>query len=295
MNDSPSSLEERLAAYRQPLDDALSQNPAPTSTSMSLERSNSAITLDADDFTSTEPPTGTRWPVLAVTAACVALIVAAGLLIVSRTNPSTGVSTNSFDDTAPVSCVREDGVVDVGDPAPGLVFDDPQFISSLPADTPPRELAIRAILNPVAGDQCIAFDPGSIATSLDQSSGVVTAALDAPVAGIPFEVRLTIVQTAEAIGVTRIDGLTSFAVDQSEPTATLNLADELPPTADSIDVRFRAGADVFDITTTIDQASAIALVPSDDTVASEDLSSVTYVIRDEAGSVLDTGGTTIPA
>lgn len=295
MNDFLPTLEDRLAAYRQPLDEALSQNPAPSSMTIRRDHSGDAMTVDAVEFESEEAATASRWPIFATAAACLALIAGAGLLIVSRTEPSSGVSSNGFDDTAPVACPRQTGSPDVGDPAPELDFDDPQFIVTLPADTPPRVLAVRAILNPVAGNQCIAFDPNSIATSVDQSTGIVTATLNPPTAASTLEVRLTIDRTAESIGVTRIDGLTPFKVDQSSPIAALNLASDLPQTAASIDVRFRAGTDVVNITASPAQAPAIPLAPTDGSIDANDPTWVTYVIRDEAGRVLDTGGTTLPA
>ncbi len=295
MSNSLPTLEDRLAAYRQPLDEALEQNPAPSSTTIRRDDSHDRDTVEVFDLELEEAARASRWPTYAMAAASLALIAGAGLLFVSRTDPPSGVSSNGFSDTAPVACQQQAGAPDVGSPAPDLDFENSQFIVALPADTPPRVLAVRAILNPIAGDRCIAFDPASIATSLDQSTGAVTAMLSSPAAGNRFEVRLAIARTTERIGVTRIDGLTPFEVDQSNPTATLNLASNLPAGASEIYVRFRVGTDVVVVTASLDQAPAIPLVATGDSIdPDDDVVWVTYVIRDDAGRALDIGGSILP-
>lgn len=106
---------------------------------------------------------------------------------------------------------------------------------------------------------------------------------------------MTLAETSEAIGVTRIDGETEFSVDQSNPTAALNLSGDLPAAATEIAVRFRIGTDIVDVTAPITGASSIPLAAtdsSDDLVG--DLVWVTYVIRDDVGRALDTGGRLVP-
>ncbi len=260
----------RVAAYRQPLDEALEQNPAPSSTTIRRGHSHDGNNVAVLNPEPEEAVKASRWPTYAMAAACLALIAGAGLLFVNRTDPTSGISSNSFDETTPVACPQQAGTPDVGDPAPDLDFDNSQFLVALPADTPPRALAVRALLDPAAGAQCIAFDPASIATTLDQSNGAVTATLHPPAAGNNLELRLTIARTTDLIGVTRINGLTPFEVDQSNPTATLNLAGDLPARASEIDVTFRVGTDIVNITAPLDQAQAIPLTATDGSIGPDE-------------------------
>ena len=295
MSTSHSAVEDRLARYRQLLDTALEQRPAPSVATARPARPGEADLVGLDDFEALAPARSHAWARYAMAAASVVLLVGAGLLVVNRIDTSTRVSSDVLDDTAPVACPPQPGTPDVGNPAPELDFDNPRFLVALPTGTPPRVLAVRALLNPVAGDRCLAFDPDTIETSLDQSTETVTARVTVPSAGREFETQLMIAQAADAIGVTQINGLTQFSIEQSDPNATLNLLGDLPSTATEIEVRFRLGNEVADITVPITSASSIPLTASSGSVGPEgDLVWVTFVIRDDTGLALDAGGRLVP-
>ncbi|MCY7412872.1 MAG: hypothetical protein LH471_07555 [Salinibacterium sp.] len=296
MTTSHRTVEDRLASYRQPLDLALEQKPALAVDAARPDRAGEADFLGFDDVEPQEHANTSAWPRYAVAAASLVLLVGAGLMIALRIDSSAGVSSNILDDTAPVACPS--GSRDVGNPAPELDFDNPGFLAALPLGTPPRVLAVRALLNPAAGDRCLAFGAGTIDTSLDQSTNTVTVK-SVPPAGPEFEARLTIAQSADAIGVTEIKGMTPFTIDQSKPTATLKLRGDLPATATQIGVTFRLGNEVSEITVPISSASAIALRPASGSDELEgDLVWVVFVIRDgtglNTGAVLDIGGRPVP-
>ena len=297
MTTSHRTVEDRLASYRQPLDSALEQKPAPAVDAARPDRASEADLLGFDDVEPQEHANTSAWPRYAVAAASLVRLVGAGLMIALRIDSSAGTSSNVLDDTAPVACAS--GSRDVGNPAPELDFDNPGFLAALPLGTPPRVLAVRALLNPAAGDRCLAFGAGTIDTSLDQPSNTVTVRSSVLPAGPEFEARLTIAQNADAIGVTEIKGMTPFTIDQSKPTATLNLRSDLPATATQIAVKFRLGNEVSEITVPISSASAIALRPASGSDELEgDLVWVVFVIRDgtglDTGAALDIGGRLVP-
>jgi hypothetical protein len=87
MSTSLRTVEDRIAAYRQPLDEALEQNPAPFLAVERHDRPGQADPLNVDDFERQELPKISVWPKYAAAAASVMLLVGAGLLIASRTDP----------------------------------------------------------------------------------------------------------------------------------------------------------------------------------------------------------------
>lgn len=81
MSTSHHTIEDRLAAYRRPLDEALEQNPVPSAATAHRDSRNDVGVIEIQDFEQQQPTKISYWPKYTMAAASIVLLVTAGLLV----------------------------------------------------------------------------------------------------------------------------------------------------------------------------------------------------------------------
>ena len=288
MNRNSSVIEQRLANYRPTLDDAIAHRSSRSGSG------NAPADIDLVDADWDTAPLGRRpdRSRLLVGAVAVALIAGLGVFLATRTQepstapssapdsltPATASAAPSNDatvDTAPAEIVPGSGVTPacpagtetvgtgtlyLGGPASDQNLATNGFIFSLPKGPTPVDFAIKAIALPVIGLEC------SITAIPTANDNVVSVLVDPPAVPAPLQLDVTISETDDVIGVTRIDGATTFEVTTTAPTPSLRLLDGVPSSAQRVQVRFKKGDDVWELSADPKLGTDIPLtVPSGET------------------------------
>ena len=106
----------------------------------------------------------------------------------------------------------------------------------------------------------------SITAAPTADDHVVSVVVDPPAVPVPLHLDVTVSETDGVIGVTRIDGATSFKVSATAATPSLRLLDGVPSSAERVQVRFKKGDDVWELSADPKLGTDIPLtVPSGET------------------------------
>lgn len=308
------TIEDRLAAYRPALDAAIAERSANP-----LLRGPAVVELDFEPASPSRRPARTT---LLVGAAGIVMIAGLTTLVTLRDEPgitpsSPGTSTpplvaTTVDDavppitqatavpegTAPATtaegsgttpaCPAETGTV----PAGTLYLGGPPseqnlaaagFIYSLPSGRTALDVAMKTVAMPVIGLEC-----GISATpTADPNVALVT--VEPPATPQTLQLTVTVVERDGAIGAIAIGGTTQFEADATN----LRLGSGVPAAAARVQVRFKKGEDVWELTAEPTSDVDIALaVPNGETdrFPDEPIDWVLFTILDAQYRVLDAGG-----
>jgi len=321
MNNS-TVIEDRLARYRPTLDHAIEHHasaPEVAKTPGAFDIIDSDVDIAWDSTPVVQTPPRAR---LLVGAAAVALIGGLGVFLVTRSDqPATApanapepvvtatATTPNIDDavtdTAPATVVAGSGLTPacpagtetvgtgtlyLGGPRSDQNLATNGFIFSLPQGPTPVDVAMKAIGLPVIGLEC------SISGTPTADANVVNVLVDPPAVPAALGLDVTISETNDVIGVTRIDGGTSFEITTTEATPSLRLLDGVPTSAQRVQVRFKKGDDVWELSADPTPGADIALiVPGGETdnFATEPVDWVLFTLIGANERIVGAGGQVI--
>ncbi len=157
----------------------------------------------------------------------------------------------------------------------------------MPAGPTAVDFALKAIELPVIGQQCSI----TVAPTPDDSTVIVT--VDPPAVPYPLRLNVNLDERDGIIGVTGITGSTTFETNRTGDQATLTLIDGVPASATRVQVRFKKGDDVWELTADPTMGAAITLaVPSGETdhFSDQTIDWVLFTAIDANEHVVDAGG-----
>lgn len=314
MSSTASALEDRLARYRPILDGAIAERNAVASMREPLAGSD-LVELDRQPVESGRSSNRSR-----VLVGATAAVMIGGLAVVvaardtrpvspARSSPVDSEATNegtapsaTVVDTTPATALAGSGLTPacpvgadtigvgtlyLGGPASDQNLAAPGFIFSLPAGPAPVDVAIDAIGLPVIGQQC------SITAAPTADGSTVTVTVDPPAVPTSLRFDVRVGERDGVIGVTGITGSTSFETNRVGDRATLTLKGGVPASATRIQVRFKKGDDVWELTTDPTAGTVVDLaVPNGETDRFPDqaVDWVLFTAIDATEHVVDAGG-----
>lgn len=331
MNRSTSMVEERLADYRPTLDDAIAGRTSAIDTERASVVDNLVefdwdVEVEWDSTPEDHAPNRSR---LLVAAVVVVLIGGLGVLFAVRSDLSVVGPANSPEsvdtattnranvtaddgdtppaDTAPATIVLGSGLTPacpaqtgtetigigtlyLGGPPSDQNLAASGFIFSLPKGPALVDVAIKAIALPVIGLEC------SITGAPTEDENVVSVSVEPPAVPVPLQLDVTISETNDSIGVTRIDGSTSFEITNSEELTSVRLLDGVPSSAERMQVRFKKGEDVWELSADPTVGADVPLtVPNGevDNYPSEPVDWVLFTLIGANERIVGTGGRVI--
>lgn len=212
------------------------------------------------------------------------------------TNVGTTPATTVLGGGASLPCQSDDGQLPVppatlylGGPANDQNLALPGSIFALGNGVPAVDVAVRAIGSAVVGYDC------NITTSAP-ADGSVTVAIDPPAAATRLTLEVALVERDNAVSVTAITGSTDFETSTVEGTATLTFREALPSDTAQVQVRFKKGDDVWELTADAAADTPIPLtVPRGETdrFPGEPVDWVLYTALDDQYLLVDAGGATL--
>ena len=321
MSRTTPTLEDRLAHYRPTLDDAIVDRTAPET----LDHRFTDFDLIELDWQPVEigRSTGRSRALVGVSAAVLlgglAVIVStrdnspapsanspapqdSGAPLDTATLPGATTPTNVVVDTTPATTIEGSGLTPacppgtdtigtgtlyLGGPASDQNLAAPGFIFSLPAGPTAVAVALKAIELPVIGQEC------SITAAPTPDSSTVIVTVDPPAVPYPLRLNVNVDERDGIIGVTVVTGSTSFETNRIGDQATLTLIDGVPASATRVQVRFKKGDDVWELTADPTMGTAITLaVPNGETDRFPDqtIDWVLFTAIDANEHVVDAGG-----
>ncbi len=314
MSRTTPSLEDRLVRYRPTLDDAIADR---TALAPSDHRVADLDLIDLDWPPAELGRSAYRSRVL-VGASAVVLIGGLAVVLATRDNPPVApahsaatpdtsfVSGNTTSaevvDTTPATTIEGSGVtpacppetetvthdtIYLGGPASAQNLAAPGFIFSVPIGPTAVDIAIRAIALPVIGQQC------SIVAAPTSNAGTVMVTVNPPAVPTALRLEMSIVERDGIIGVTGITGSTRFATNRVGDQVNLTLIDGLPASAARVQVRFKKGNDVWELTADATTGTAITLaIPSGeaDRFPDQPIDWALFTAIDANDHVVDVGG-----
>lgn len=313
-------LEERLARYRPILDGAIAERTALASTDQ--------VRMGADlvelDWQPVEPGRMSNRSRVLVGASAVVMIGGLAVIVGTRdtspVTPANSVSpvatearndnttpSEAPDDTSPATTIPGPGqtpdcpagtnaigpdtpsvgTLYLGGPASDRNLAAAGFIFSQPSGLTAADVAVSAIGLPIIGWECSI----TAAPTVDASTVIVTVNPPAAPASLRFDVNVS--ERDGIIGVTGITGSTSFEINRVGDGATLTLIDGVPESASRIQVRFKKGDDVWELTADTIAGTAINLaVPNGETdrFPDQNIDWVLFTAIDANEHVVDAGG-----
>jgi len=316
------TLEDRLARYRPTLDEAIADRTANAGPDSHL------IELDLRPVEAHRGPKRSRTLVVGSAAVLVgglAVIVAirddppAGPANASTPTDSSPIESTSVPtdtalapqgtppdgvvvDTAPATTIEGSGLTPpcpagtdtigtgtlyLGGPASEQNLAAPGFVFSLPTGLTAVDVAMRAIALPVIGQEC------SISAAPSPDAGFVIVTVDPPATPTSLRFTVAVAERDGTTGVTSITGSTRFETNRTGDQTTLTFIDGVPAKATRIQVRFKKGDDVWELTADTTLGTAITLaVPSGETDRFPDqpIDWVLFTAIDGNEHVVDAGG-----
>jgi hypothetical protein len=319
MSSSTPTLEDRLARYRPVLEGAIADR---TSSATSDRPFVDRPLIELDREPADDRHAWSRSRVL-VGASAVVLIGGLGVIIATRNDPATAPASSAvpLDTVAATTIAAVEGSVVVGTTPDTIVEGSGQtpacpdstdtigtgtlylggpasdqnlatkgFIFSLPQGPTPVDVAIRAIGLPVIGLEC------SITGSPTSDANLVRVTARPPTVPTPLQLDVTIAEHDGIVGVTAVTGSTTFEVNNTGATPTLQLLDGVPASTVRVAVRFKKGDDVWEITADPTVRANIALsVPGGETdkFASDPVDWVLFTLIDANEHIVGAGGALI--
>ena len=177
------------------------------------------------------------------------------------------------------------GTLYLGGPATDQNLARPGAIFALPVGTPAVDVAVRAVGLAIIGYDCNI-------TASTATEGVVLVSIDPPASSTLVSLNLRITEV-DAVAVTAITGLTGFGTDVVDGRATLTFREALPAGTARVQVRFKKGDDVWELTADPTPNDPIALdVPAGETDRFPDqpVDWVLFTAFDNRDLLLDAGG-----
>jgi hypothetical protein len=308
------TLEARLARYRSTLDSAIAERSA-TDTS----KLDDIVELDVNPMGSSRRPGRSG---LLIGAAGLVIVGGLATVVALRDRPAHAPSspvsstpapratdvaetaepvtegTSGPANTAPAStvagsgttprCPAETGTVPtgtlyLGGPPSAQNLAATGFIFSLPSGPPAVDVALKAIAMPVLGLEC------SIDAVSTSDPDVITVNVEPPATPRPMKLTLMVADRDGTTGAVAIEGNTQFETG----SADLRITSTIPADADRVQVRFKKGEDVWELTVAPTDTASIALeVPDGETdrFPSKTVDWVLFTVLDDQGRVLDAGG-----
>ena len=289
-------LEDRLARYRPILDEAIAERTALASTDPLLT-GNDLVELD---WQPVEPGRSSNRSRVLVGASAVVMIGGLAVIVATRDTPVTPA--NSVTPTTPATTIAGSGITPtcppgtdtigtgtlyLGGPASDQNLAATGFIFSQPSGPTAVDVAISAIALPVIGQEC------SIAAAPTPDAGTVIVTVNPPAVPTSLRLDVNVSERDGIIGVTGITGSTSFETNRVGDGATLTLIDGVPASAARIQVRFKKGDDVWELTADTTTGTAIDLaVPNGETdrFPDQNIDWVLFIAIDANEHVVDAGG-----
>jgi hypothetical protein len=308
-------LEDRLARYRPVLDGAIAERTALASTDQLL----TGTDLVELDWQPAEPGRSSNRSRVLVGASAVAMVGGLAAIVVTRDTPPAAPansvspvdtevrneSTTPSDvviDTTPATTIAGSGVplpcpagtdtigtgtLYLGGPASDQNLAAPGFIFSQPSGRTAVDVAIGAVALPVIGQEC------SITAAPTSDAGTVAVTVNPPAVPTSLSLGVNVSERDGIIGVTGIAGGTSFKTNVVNGQVTLTLVDGVPASATRIQVRFKKGDDVWELTADTTTGKAINLaVPNGETdrFPDQNIDWVLFTAIDANEHVVDAGG-----
>jgi hypothetical protein len=174
----------------------------------------------------------------------------------------------------------------LGGPASDQNLARPGAIFALPDGTPAVDVAVRAVGLAVIGYDCNV-------SAFVATEGVVLVGIDPPASSTSVSLNLRIAEMDDAIAVTAITGSTGFETNIVDGGATLTFREALPAGTARVQVRFKKGDDVWELTADPTPNVPIALdVPAGETDRFPDqpVDWVLFTALDDRDLLLDAGG-----
>lgn len=315
MSRTTSVLEERLARYRPILDGAIAERTALASTDQPLTGTD-LVELDTQPDAPGRSPNRAR---VLVGASAVVMIGGLAVIVATRDTPPvtpansvTPVDTEASNestapsdvviDTTPATAIAGSGLTPacppgtdtigtgtlyLGGPASDQNLAAPGFIYSQPSGRTAVDVAISAIALPIIGQEC------SIDATPAKGIGHVIVTVNPPAVPTSLRLDVKVGERDGIIGVTGIAGSTSFETNRVGDGATLTLIDGVPASATRVQVRFKKGDDVWELTADTTTGTAIDLtVPNGETdrFPDEKIDWVLFTAIDANEHVVDAGG-----
>lgn len=309
MNATP-TLTDRLARYRPTLDAAIE---ARTRT-LDLTPRSEPRTLEEAAFDPVDGPHRRHRGSMVVIGAAAAVAVG-GLTVITFNRPESdgtpaGPATaegapppEATVDTVPTATTPANGAsrpcdASVGDPPVpagtlylGAPANDqnlarPGAIFALPEGTPAVDVAARAV-----GLAVIGYDCNVTATAAGK--GNVLVSIDPPASSTFVSLMVRLAEIDDAVAVTAIAGSTRFETDVVEGRATLTFRQPFPAGTAHVQVRFKKGDDVWELTADPSPNLPIELqVPAGETdrFPDEPVDWVLFTALDNSDLLLDAGG-----
>jgi hypothetical protein len=315
MSRTTPDLENRLARYRPALDNAIADRTARAASDPSVADPD---LIELDWLPVDAQHSSNRSRVL-VGASAAVLIGGLAVIVATRDNPPATptnsatspdaatapegtTSTGVVIDTNPATTIEGTGLTPacppgtdtigtgtlyLGGPAWDQNLAAPGFIFSLPTGPTLVDVAIKAIALPVIGQEC------SIIAAPTPDAGTVIVTVSPPAVPTPLRLDVNIVERDGIVGVTGIRGSTSFETNHVGDQASLTLIDGIPASATRVQVRFKKGDDVWELTADPTLGTAIELaVPNGETDHFPDqaIDWVLFTAIDGDEHVVDAGG-----
>ncbi len=314
MSPTAPALEDRLARYRPTLDGAIAGRTTLASAGQLLS-GDDPVELD---WQPVEPGRSSNRSRVLVGASAVVLIGGLAAIVATRDTPgamtansaapvdtdarSEGTAAGVVTDTAPAPTIAGSGLTPacpvgsdtigvgtlyLGGPASDQNLAAPGFIYSQPSGPTAVDIAMRAVAMPVIGQEC------SMVAAPTADAGTVTVTVTPPAVPATLRLDVSVSERDGVVGVTGITGSTSFEINRTGDGATLTLLDGVPASATRIQVRFKKGDDVWELTAGTATGVAITLaVPSGETdrFPDQDIDWVLFTAIDAGEHVVDAGG-----
>jgi hypothetical protein len=297
MNNTSSTIEDRLARYRPALEAAIGSRA-----------DQSEFSRDPHDLIQVDPDPADdhrrRWSRSLVGTSIVVVIgVVAALVYLSGASPDTS-SPSASSDAATTSSIAgatttrtcpegtetaTASTLYLGQPGSDRNLAADGFIFSLPSGTKPAEVALKAVSSAVIGLDC-----GITAVPSTTSGDPVTVLIDPP--AVPTQLRMMVVVSARnrAVGVTGIHTLkTTFDIDTSAQVPVLTMTLNHAPSAVRAQVRFKKGDDVWELSASATDGTQVPLaVPSGkkDRYPAKPVEWVLFTLLDANDRVVGVGG-----
>jgi hypothetical protein len=306
MSRNSSTIEDRLAAYRPTLEDAIAhQSSAPAADRWLL--TDDVIELDVRPAENL-PSARSR---LVMGAAAVVLLGGVGAVVLTRGTPggnpsshvlpaeATSSPSNASEpivDTVPAgtvpagtvpgsgqtpACPPETatigtGTLYLGGPASDQNLAAAGFIFSLPSGPTPVDVAMKAVGLSVLGLEC------SISGTANADGSIVTVTADPPAVPAPIQIHVGVSEHDGVIGVTNISSGVDAVASVSDGVTSLRLRGGLPAATAQVQVRFKKGEDVWELSAEPTIGKDIALtVPEADHYPDQPVDWVLFTLLDD--------------
>ncbi len=300
MTGNTRTIEQRIANYRSCLDEAIDSRPGAATITEVTESGIGGVDVIDFDREVLDEDRRINWARIGYVAAALALCVGAAVSYgIASSTDRIGESdvaagpASTINGAAPDACPGADDS-ELGSPLPELDYSTPGFIVALPAGTPAQTLAVRALLNPRAGQNCLAYDPATARTTFNSSTNTVSITTQSSPAAGELDISLTFGESSGLVGVTAISGRTEFVVDAFDSTTPiLRFTGGMPDDATSMTLRLQKGSQSWSLELPLTESNSTLIeLPSSEVDIQPDtpFSSITFTLFNPEGQAVDAGG-----